>query len=365
MPKLLFIRYKKTKTIFEGGEQCSQKNYNVLAKLLGEDNITTYYIHDENDKKRIVDYIIGSLLFLRNNFFGLTPRKVKYILSIAHDYDYVFIDRSVFGIIAKKLKSHGYNGRIITFFHNVEVAYFKAKMQKYNPLQRLILNCVDNNDRFSCQFSDKIITLNVRDTQEIEKQYKRQSDVIVPIAFKDSYIKNNISKIELTNHKLECLFLGTYFPPNNEGIIWFIKNVLPHVDIKLTIVGKGMAQLQKDEPIVMQNIEIVSDAPSLLEYFEEADVMILPIFNGSGMKVKTCEALMYAKNIIASNEALEGYELDYNKMGAKCNTEEEFISAINDFIGTPRPKYNEYVRSVFLKKYSEEAVIDQFRKVLE
>jgi hypothetical protein len=32
----------------------------------------------------------------------------------------------------------------------------------------------------------------------------------------------------------------TYFAPNNEGILWFIKNVFPHVHISLTIVGKGM-----------------------------------------------------------------------------------------------------------------------------
>jgi hypothetical protein len=36
------------------------------------------------------------------------------------------------------------------------------------------------------------------------------------------------------------------------------------------------------------------------------------------MKVKTCESLMFGKNIFATTEAFEGYELDYDKVGALC-----------------------------------------------
>ncbi len=364
MQKLLFIRYKKSKNIFEGGEQCSQRNYNLLAQHLGTENITVYYIHDEAIKKTIFDYLRGVIYFFRNYFFGITPKKLDEISNLAHKSDYVFIDRSVFGVIAKQLKQEGYKGKIITFFHNVEVPYFKARTSKYNPLKSLICRCIDNNDRFSCKYSDKIITLNQRDTDEINERYGRVSDIMIPIAFKDVYQESNISQEELTSARPKCLFLGAYFIPNNEGIIWFVKNVLPFVDIDVKIVGKGMAKLQKEESQLLKDIEVVSDAPSLLQYFEEADIMLLPIFSGSGMKVKTCESLMYAKNIIASQEALEGYDLDYNKMGALCNTKDEFIAAIKDFQHNPRPKYNAYSREVYLAKYSEQAVAELFRNVL-
>lgn len=38
--------------------------------------------------------------------------------------------------------------------------------------------------------------------------------------------------------------------------------------------------------------------------------MVMPIFSGSGMKVKTAEALMYGKFLIGTKEAFEGYEID-------------------------------------------------------
>lgn len=51
MKKLLFIRYKKSKNIFEGGEQVSQRNYDLLSRVIGNENINITYIHDESKKK--------------------------------------------------------------------------------------------------------------------------------------------------------------------------------------------------------------------------------------------------------------------------------------------------------------------------
>lgn len=359
--KILFIRYKKSRNILEGGEQGSQKNYNVLSQLVGEDHITTYYIHDENKKKSVMDYAKGVFYFPFNYYFGLTPKRVKEIVAMAQAYDVVFVDRSVFGIVAKKLKQSGYKGKIITFFHNVEVPYFEAKLGN-KPGKAVLLRCIDQNDRYACQYSDKTIALNPRDDGELYQRYGRRADVLIPVAFKDKYQREAYTS-SMTGEQPLCLFLGAYFPPNNEGIVWFVKNVLPYVNIKMKVVGKGMARLKEEEP-ALKDIEVISDAPDLLPYFEEADIMILPIFKGSGMKVKTCESLMYGKNIIATDEAFVGYDVDYDKVGGKCNTAEEFIARIQDFERNPRPRFNAYSRKMYLEKHSEEAVVEKFREVL-
>ncbi|MCB9017017.1 MAG: glycosyltransferase [Prevotellaceae bacterium] len=361
--KLLFIRYKKSKNILEGGEQGSQKNYNVLSKIIGEDNIDTYYIHDENKKKTVNDYLHGFFYFFKSYYFGLTPNRVKDIIDSASIYDYVFIDRSVFGIIAKELKKAKYQGQVICFFHNVEKLYFAAKIPWYMPWRQLILNCVDKNDKLCCQYGDKIIALNARDNEELKSRYHRGADVLIPVAFNDKYKAGQHNEILNTSKKPKCLFLGAFFRPNNEGIEWFIKNVYPYVDIQLQIVGKGMAKL-KEKDFILPEIEVIENVPDLTPYFENADVMILPIFKGSGMKVKTCESLMYGKNILATDEALVGYEVDDDKIGGRCNNDIEFIDKINDFIKNPRPKFNMYSRNLYLEKYSEQAVEKLFRSVL-
>lgn len=361
--KVLFIRYKKSSGIAEGGEKASQQHFDCLADIAGANNVDTYYVHDESQKKSKFDYMKGALFFVFNYFFGLSPRRTRQIVQMSSRYDVVFIDRSVFGIIAKKLKKSNYKGKVITFFHNVEVPYFQAKLGKKRPLDRLILGCVDKNDSYSCKYSDKIVVLNKRDKDEIARRYGKVADNILPISLSDRYADEPTCGDVFTSARPSCLFVGAYFTPNNEGILWFVKNVLPHVNIDLKIVGKGMSKLKKDEPS-LGNVSVESDVADLKPYFRQADIMILPIFKGSGMKVKTCESLMYGKNILGTSETFEGYDLDYRKVGGLCNTAEDFIDAINDFIAKPRPRFNTYSRNFYLEHHSEASALEIFKQIL-
>ena len=360
MKKLLFIRYKKPDKILEGGEQGSQKNYDVFVHLLGVENVTPYYVHEK--PKGIFHRFYAVFFFFFNYFFGLSKKKSDEIVKLANNHDIVFIDRSVFGILAKQLKKSNYKGKVITFFHNVEKIYFASKISLLAPWRSLVLNCVDRNDKYACMYSDKIVALNMRDAHEIEKRYNRTPDILIPVAFKDVY-KQDFYCQEKTSVPLKCVFIGTYFPANSEGIKWFIEEVFPFVDVHLQVVGKGMSLLKNDLSIP-ENVELVADAPDLKPYFENADVVVLPIFKGSGMKVKTCESLMYGKNIIGTTEAFEGYDVDYERIGGCCNTKNDFIEKIKDFSSSPRPRFNAYSRSVFLEKYSVQAVEGKFKTLL-
>lgn len=362
--KILIIRYKKTLGVPEGGEQGSEKNLIVLRQIAGEENVDTYFIHDEAHHRTAWEYLQGVMYMPLGYYFGLTPKRVKEIIHLAQGYDVVFVDRSVFGIVAKRLKESGYRGRVVCFFHNVEVVYFSAKYSnKFNPMRWLVVPCADRNDRWSCRYADRTIALSTRDDEELFRRYGRHADVLIPVAFVDRY-KRDTYPSELTAEKPLCMFLGAYFPANVEGIEWFVKNVLPKVNIRMQIVGKGMEKLKEAE-WMRPDIEVLSNVPDLEPLFEGADIMVLPIFKGSGMKVKTCESLMYGKNIIGTPEAWSGYELDYAKAGACCLTTDEFITAIYDFCQNPRPRHNAYSREVFVNQYSADRMVDKFRAVLE
>ncbi len=360
MMKVLFIWYKRSKGILEGGGQGSQKNYEMVCRTVGSENVESYYVHDETKGKSLWGYIRGVFFFLFGYYYGLYPKRVREIVGVAQNYDFVFIDRSLFGVIAKQLKENGYKGQIITYFHNVEAIYFDAKLPKI-PGRGIIVKTADLNDRYSCDYSDKVVCLNERDSQVIAEKYSRKADLLIPVALQDR-LKETPSESMLTREKPLCLFFGAYFTPNNQGILWFVEHVLPHANIELKIVGKGMAKLKAESPL-LQDIEVVSDAPDLQPYLQEADIMVLPIFSGSGMKVKTCESLMYGKNIIGTSEAFEGYDVDYEKVGGRCNTAEEFIACLKGFEQNPRPRFNAYSRQVYLEKYSYSAIENLFKKL--
>lgn len=373
--KILIIRYKKTRGVPEGGEKASELNHTVLSQIAGIENVDTYFIHDETHKRSMWEYLQGVIYMPLGYYFGLTPKRVREIVNKAQSYDVVFVDRSVFGIIAKRLKETNYKGRVICFFHNVEAVYFSAKYSQLsfslfskqlslNPMRWLVVSCANRNDRWSCRYADRTIALSRRDDDELFRRYGRRANQLIPIAFVDRYQSPTSPQSDTTSTPPLCMFLGAYFPANVEGIEWFVKQVLPHVSIRMQVVGKGMDKL-KEADWIRPEIDILSNVPDLRPLFEAADIMVLPIFKGSGMKVKTCESLMYGKNIIGTPEAWSGYDLDYSKAGACCLTANEFIETINDFCQHPRPRFNEYARTIFLEQYSADRMYDKFKSVLE
>lgn len=364
MNKLLFIQYRPFGAVMNGGDQGTKKNLDMLGRVIGKKNIEVYYLHDKAGKSSVAEYAKGAMLMPFGYFLGLTPRKVQQIVRKAEGFDYVFIDRSLFGVIAKGLKEAGYQGRIITSFQNTEVAYMEAKMPKRMPFRSVVIRCADKNDRWSCAYSDKIIALNERDKVSLQNLYNRTAECIIPVAMEDKCKSMKPDMQMMTEPKVRCLFLGAYFLANTEGIVWFMKNVYPQVHVEVKIVGRGMGQLKAEQPELLKGIEVVNDAPSLVPYFEESDLMILPIFSGSGMKVKTCESLMYGKNILATDEALEGYEIEEGVSAWRCNTAEAFINAIHDFAQHPRPRFNQAARQCYLQNYSNEVVEQKFKELL-
>lgn len=362
MTRVLLVRYKKSNGILDGGEQVAEMHSQALTQLVGDRHVDSVFIHSQDKKRSVLDYLRGALYFPFNYHFGLTPKKVRHICQRANDYDLVFIDRSVFGIIAKKLKESGYKGKVVTFFHNLEALYFDSKISKSNPFRRIIIRCADRNDAFSCQYSDRIVALNQRDDIQLFERYHRHADALIPIVFRDR-LRPGFQDEALTRAKPECLFMGSYFAPNNEGLLWFVKNVLPHVDIGFKVVGKGMERLKEEED-AMRGIEVHGSVPDLAPYIHEADLMILPIFKGSGMKVKTCESLMFGKNILGTDEAFEGYDADYDRIGGKCNTADDFIEKIHAFCLAPRPRFNRYSRQLFLDRYSESTMVESLGRIL-
>lgn len=362
MKRALYITFKKYNSVLDGGGMANLRNLTMAQNMLGKENVDAIYIHDESKRRSLFNLLASALCFPFGYFNGLLPWKVRRIVKMAHSYDYVFISTSIFGIIAKELKKNGYQGTIVAHFHNVESLYYDAALPKHLPFRNIIIDCARRNDGYCCRYADRVLTLNKRDSNMLQQMYGRSAHMIVPIALPDKCSHTVFDTTTMTRRKPLCLFLGSYFAANVEGITWFVKQVLPHVNIELKIVGREMSRL-KEKDACFNNIEIVSNAPNLAPFFLEADFMILPIFAGSGMKVKTCESLMYGKNILGTDEAFEGYDIDTNRVGGCCRTADDFINRINQYAQAPIPRHNAYARNTYEQFYSEEASLKVFRQV--
>jgi len=341
-----------------GGLQESLRNYKAVMFSFPNDKIDIFRMYEEKiiGIKRIF-LIIRNILTLRNYITSI--KYEYYIINKISNYDIIFVDGSVLGILIKKIKRKNPNIIIIAFFHNVEFVqvsfYYQNKPLRKNIIRRAIFY----NELWTVNYSDAFITLSNRDLAKIEELYNKKATAVIPVSFQDREI---VFSRERLNLPLIALFLGSDFVPNIHGIKWFIENVLPYVNIKLKIIGKDI-----DKTNLPQNdkIEILGYVDDLEECMQNADFIVLPIFFGSGMKVKTCESLMHGKIIVGTHEAFEGYDLDFEKVGACCDTAKEFIKTINEIPKIFINKFNEYSRNIFLKKYSNDITFKLFKDVFE
>ncbi len=132
-------------------------------------------------------------------------------------------------------------------------------------------------------------------------------------------------------------------------------------DYTLRIVGKNF-EIKKKE-LERDNVDVIGTVDDLEPFYYADNIMVMPIFYGAGQKVKTAEAMMYGKTIIATEEALEGYSVTDIEGIHKCRTSTDFISAIQYEEMRPKQKYNYSVRDFFVSRFSYEVVSRQMQVI--
>ena len=210
------------------------------------------------------------------------------------------------------------------------------------------------NEKHAVKAADFCIFLNERDKKQAKQLYKNKEGYILPITFNDVYAEKK--DITGTKSKTILLFVGSLFGPNISGIEWFVEEVMPELtECMLYIVGKNMESRKKELERV--NVEVIGTVDNLSVYYNQANAVIMPVFFGNGMKVKTAEAMMYGKNIFATQEALEGYDIEGVRGRGifECNTKEEFVSQIKANVNK-NSHMNQRVRQHFLNKYETGAI---------
>ena len=361
-----------------GAEKVSNSLLCALPDVLGEDNIDivtfskdinktdkfkncTIYDMDKSTLKKVLNKLKLNIGGINNSSLNKILQKIE-----NNKYEYVFLDSSDYGKLAKKIKRINPNIKIIVFFHDVSKFWIKSLISSSNNIKEKIKlyiqypACIYNEYK-SIKNLDICITLNKRDGNLINKEYGLKVDNYIPVTIKDNF---NLNKILTENtDEIDLLFIGAYYLPNIQGIKWFINEVFPSINAKLTIVGNGMEKIRHE--IDDENVEILGFVEDLAEVYYNANCVIAPIFDGGGMKVKIAEALMYGKTIFGTNEALEGYEFISGKMGEKCNTKQEFINKINNYIVNDKMnKFNLYSREAFINKYDYSLTVKKIKDIL-
>lgn len=345
-----------------GGGQVTRRNNSILKQIFGEENVDYIYLEREEIKNRILSKILTIFYNILGFCGGRTPKNQKKVMAeiMKNRYEYVFMDTSLFGNLIKKIKKVNKNLKIITFFHNIEYDYFFEMTRSYGKQFLPLVYSSKINEKNSTRYSDYLITLNKEESKRLKTLYGVNSTTEMPITFKNTVIQDNI-KLKRNQQKYG-VFVGSYFYGNINGIKWFDENVAGNIVCDILVIGNGMEKL--NGVLKNKNLKIVGSVEDIAKYYLDCDFVIAPIFDGAGMKVKIAEAMMYGKTIIGTVEAFQGYDIEYDKIGKVCNSNIEFITAINKLVNENKTVYNDYSRNCFLSKYSDDSAEQKLKNML-
>lgn len=106
------------------------------------------------------------------------------------------------------------------------------------------------------------------------------------------------------------LFVGSAYEPNVRGVDWFLDEVAPllaraHPDrFTLHLVGTVGGVVRASGRAIPVRVHGLVDA--LEPHYAAASLVIAPVFEGTGLKVKVVEAVAHGKAVIATSEAARG-----------------------------------------------------------
>jgi len=355
----------------EGGVVWSKRNFHLIQHVFGKENVylccitkhkdsminatdnTKVFFSDRSKKQILINSLSGRLQFSKS----IEDEVVKHVLQLKCNI--VCLDMSRMGYLQERLPKEI---KQVLFLCGIERDYIKA-LTRINPSRIVLKRAINTNESLSVKYSDIVIALNQRDSNGLLKYYSRRPDFILPITIDDSYIENEIDDANIKPSKLQLLFVGALFPPNEHGLSWFVKEVMPNVNADLTVIGKDFEKIK--DKLQSKNVNVIGTVDKLTQYYHNANAVVSPILLGEGMKVKTANHLMYGKPMFATNEALEGYDVDGCKNIVRCNTAVEFETAINKHTKKrPYSFVDNDIRTLFLSKYHSPCYVPMIRDLL-
>ncbi len=184
---------------------------------------------------------------------------------------------------------------------------------------------------------DGVLTISKNDLDFFLKNGIKKPMIGLPFGVKIP--KQGLHPQKTKNSDFSLFFIGSLnWQPNIEGVEWFMQNVWlnPNLNIpnvELFIAGRNIPESFKKYK--SNRTHIVGEVNDALKFMLEHSIMIVPLFSGSGIRIKIIEGLMMGKAIVSTSIGAEGINCSDGEDIILANTPDEFANAINSLIENP------------------------------
>lgn len=342
MKKILVISQSYTPPVYAGNQKCILE-YCQLLKNLGA-QVSLLYLQghkqiDKDDLQILKSYWGESLYIFRRKLpLEIPVRLVGKLRSLFTDFN--FLDEKYpFGLtsfVRKLQKKHGFDIIIINYLtlsrlfiadlqcKKVLFAHdcftFKNQRLKSN---KTLFNLKPDDEAKALRRCDTILSIQDNETTLFRYLYP-DGDI------KTVYSIFPTHPAVATTPGKNILFFSGDSQLNVNGITRFVEQAFPLIlekapDARLIIAGNICNKLKN---LNHPNITLQGRIQNADDFYNQGSIVINPVYQGTGLKIKTLEALSYGKAVVVHPHSTEGLFNQGNIPVFVAETPREFADCI-------------------------------------
>lgn len=223
-------------------------------------------------------------------------------LILKNNYSTIIIDHAQMGWIVEKLRNRP---PFIYLSHNVEGLLYKnlstESKSKVNThiyaLEAYKISAMEKKLTHNCT---QCWTLSEADSEHYKSNISENIQRIITL-----HLPSQLNLDKSPKADCDLALIGTWsWEANSKGLHWFFEEVYPLIegDTRIRIAGKGADWLKGKYP----NVDYVGFTPDASTFMQRAKCIAIPSISGAGIQIKTLDALVIGRQIIATSFATRG-----------------------------------------------------------
>lgn len=336
----------------------------------------TAYIEQTNIEHAFIDTAIKKKNALANLFSGKSYNISRFYNKNFEELITATLQKEKFDIILlESLYTTPYiaairkssNAKLIYRSHNIEFEIWqRTSNQENNAIKKKYLHLLAKRlkkyEQSILNLVDGIAAITKKDEEQLVALGCNKPITTVPFGIN----LHNYQLKEILQEK-KLFHIGSMdWMPNQEAIKWFLNEVWSAIIAKeptatFHIAGKNMSEDIINLAASTKGVVNEGEVENANDFINKNNIMVVPLFSGSGMRIKIIEAMAMGKLVIGTSVAFEGIAVQHNKNSIIANTSNEFKEAILMCLQHPEvvTSIGQKARKTIEEQYNNTVIVKQ------
>jgi glycosyltransferase involved in cell wall biosynthesis len=223
---------------------------------------------------------------------------------------------------------------VVLDVNNVYSAFYRELAERSAGaaavVRRELASRAEGVERRTIELADQIWVCSDIDAELVQTHRDTESIVVVPNTIDvESYVFAPQSRARPTM-TFPAMFA---YPPNEAAALFLALEVVPKLagrfeDLELVLVGRNPTAAMLETASDDARVVVTGAVPDVRPYLADAGAVPIPLFDGSGTRLKALEAFAAGVPVVSTAKGLEGLDVVPDVHYLRAEDADEFVDAL-------------------------------------